>query len=535
MPVKVKALGWYMGWFMIPLLAVAGLAASSGDLRLADAVAKGDKEAVRSLLKAHADVNASQADGATVLAVSVYRDDLETTDLLIGAGANVNAANDFGITPLSLACTNGNAAVVETLLKAGANPNTTQLTGETALMTCAHRGNLDAVKSLLTHGADVNGKETRRGQTALMWAVAERHRDVARELIAHGADVHAKTAPAAWQFATYGDGVQETSQGGYTPLLFAAQQGDQDTVQMLLAAGSQVNETAADGMTPLLMASACGYEGLALFLLDKNADAKAADGNGVSVLHYAVQRGLATIGGGGGRAGDKANMRELVKALLAHGADPNVRLRKPPLRMRLVGEPRMDPDGATPFLLAAATSDLPLMHLLLAAGANPNLNTNDNTTPLMAAAGIAGGGRKTKEQEKNILEAVKLLVELGNDVNAVNTNEERTINGRTAIHAATYQAMDSVIQFLAEKGAKVDVADRCGETPLNIALGDPAGLRYSTERIRGGYKSTAELLRKLGGDVAIVPPDVTCVNLAAIHSRYTSQIKLVEAPKPGAK
>ena len=174
------------GWWVVSLLSVASLAAAGGDLRVVDAVMKGDKEAVRSLLKENADVNAPQPDGATALAWAVHRDDLETAELLINAAANVNAANDYGVTPLSLACTNLNAAMVEKLLKAGADPNAAQWTGETPLMTAARTGDADAVNSLLAHGADVNAKETRRGQTALMWAIAERHAEVARVLIEHG-------------------------------------------------------------------------------------------------------------------------------------------------------------------------------------------------------------------------------------------------------------------------------------------------------------------------------------------------------------
>ena len=177
-----------------------------------------------------------------------------------------------------------------------------------------------------------------------------------------------------------------------------------------------------------------------------------------------------------------------------------------------------------------------------AAGADPKATTADNTTALMMAAGLAGssgnGGRRarpSKEQEKEVLDIVQLLVELGNNVKAVNGNIERTINGKTAVHAATYQGMDSVIQFLAEKGADVTAADSCGETPMNIALGDPAHLRYQTERIRGGYKSTAELLRKLGGDVPPGVPDVPCESLAGTHARFTSPTKLMTYKPDGAR
>src|SRR5262249_9756211 len=91
------------------LLATA--AVSAADLRLVEAAKNGDKEAVRSLLKQHVDVNAAQPDGATALSWAAYQDDLETAGLLIAAGANVNAPNDYGATPLMLACVNGSAGM----------------------------------------------------------------------------------------------------------------------------------------------------------------------------------------------------------------------------------------------------------------------------------------------------------------------------------------------------------------------------------------------------------------------------------------
>src|SRR5262249_7161061 len=119
MSITVKILGV---WCMACLMSAAGFAASSS-LLLVDAAKHGDKEAVRFLLKRHADVNTPQGDGATALAWAAYRDDLEMADVLIAAGGSANAANNYGVTPLSLACTNGSAAMVNRLLKAGANPN----------------------------------------------------------------------------------------------------------------------------------------------------------------------------------------------------------------------------------------------------------------------------------------------------------------------------------------------------------------------------------------------------------------------------
>lgn len=471
MSVGGKGLG---SWCMVLLLVVASRAAASDDLRLVEAVKNQDRAAVRGLLKQRLDVNTPQPDGATALHWAVHWDDLETADLLIQAGANVNAANDYGVTPLWLACTNANAAIVEALLKAGANPNAARAAGESPLMTAARTGNVGAVKALLAYGADVNAKETRRGQTALMWAVAQKHLDNARVLIEHGADVGARSA------------------AGFTPLLFAAQQGDLDATRMLLAAGANVNETASDGSSVLLVATVSGHERLVRLLLDHGADPN-ADGAGFTALHWVAgtwESSSATeLDGEAFRVanGLLPNRLEWVKALLAHGANPNARLVKDPPRFGRFLAP-LKRAGATPFLLAAVAGEPEIMRALVASGADPRLATNDETTPLMAAAGI-GWSQDLKRglSEGSPLETVQLILELepGLDVNATNAS------GETAMHGAANRGANAVIQFLVEKGARVDVKDKRGQTPLGIV--QPSGTTV------GGRSSTAELLRKLGG------------------------------------
>ena len=487
-------------WWTICLLSGASLAAAA-DLRLVEAAKQGDKEVVRSLLKQRADVNTRQADGTTALAWAAYRDDLETAELLIGAGANANAANDTGVTPLSLACTNGSAAMVERLLKAGADPKAAKWKGETVLMTCARTGNAGAVKALLVHGADANAKETRRGQTALMWAVGQEHPEAVRALVEHGADVNAR------------------SNGGFTPLLFAAQQGDLDSARILVAAGANVNDATPDG-SALMVASVSGYEALAIFLVDKGADPNAADPSGITVLHSAVSRGLLALSGkaqreiSANRGADflpapyweRPNALGLVKALLAHGANPNARIVKepPPLPLccRIPGS-RISLVGATPFLLAAAAGDLSILRALAAGGADPLLATEKNVTPLMVAAGLGRfQDRKEGIEERSALEAVKLAVELGADINAVGEN------GWTALHAAAYTGADAIVQILADKGAHLDVKDKFGQTPLRIAepnIGGPPGGRRPLGEPWVTHKSTAELLLKLGATPLNVP------------------------------
>jgi ankyrin repeat protein len=248
------------GWVVMGLMTMGNLVSAAVDVSLVEAVELGDREAVRSLLAGHADVNAQEADGATALAWAVHRDDLETATLLLEAGADANAANDYGVTPLTLACANGNLPMVERLLDAEADPDKAQWTGETPLMTCASTGVAAAVSALVASGADLEAKESKKGQTSLMWAVAEKHPAVVKVLVDAGADVHARSRilprPEPYVIkstnlygASYGPSVYfPKTSGGFTPLLFAARTGDVGSARVLLAAGADPNEATEEAM-----------------------------------------------------------------------------------------------------------------------------------------------------------------------------------------------------------------------------------------------------------------------------------------------
>ena len=502
MSIRVGSL-W--AWGGVFLLSTAVAAAAQSDLRLVNAVRSQDGAVARALLKQRVDVDQPQPDGTTALAWAAHWDDLEMTDLLLGAGADVNLANDYGLAPLSHACSNRSAAIVAKLLKAGADPNRAQRTGETPLMTCARAGSRDAVSSLLESGANVNAKENRQGQTALMWAVAAGHPDVARALIEGGADVHAKThAPAGFPTARYSESGnngnidhETTSKGGSTALAFAAQQGNIDSARILLEAGAGVNERTPDYGSALVVAAASGNEALAVFLLENGADPNVADGYGITALHYSAQKGLMDLRyfqTDESYRLPSPNMPVLAKALLAHGANPNPRIEKQLLVYDAQGPGSAKMVEATPFFLAAIAGDAALMRLLAAGGADPHLPAKGNYAPLIAAAGgTRVANRRSQsdraEQQRNALEAVKLLVlELGADVQAANAS------GQTAMHSAALVGADGIVEFLADKGAKVDVKDRSGETPWSMAEGIASG----TGGEYGYHPSTSSLLVKLG-------------------------------------
>jgi ankyrin repeat protein len=443
------------------LLSVAVPAASSADVRLLDAVRKADRKAVRELLQKRADVNAAQPDGSTALVLAADRNDLEVADLLIRAKAHVNAANEYGATALSVACARGNMAMIDLLLDAKADPNAALLSGETPLMTAVDKGNMDAARALLEHGADVNVKESRGGQTALMWAVANKYPDIVKLLVEHGADVRAR------------------SNGNFTPLLFAAQQGDVESGRALLQGGADLNESRnTDRMTPLMVAAASGHQEFSVFLLDEGANPGLMAESGYTALHYAA-------------SGEKG--AELVKALLDHGANPNARTTKDSRQNTTSG---VSLKGATPLFLAASLGNVETVRALVAGGADPFITTDERTAPLHVAT---WGGDPyfrdwTDEEKKNLLEITGLLVGLGTDVNSAGEH------GWTALHGAAYKGVDSVVQFLVEKGAKMEVFDEYGQTPLSIAnavitVGSKDAYYQSSRVVR---KSTSDLLLKLG-------------------------------------
>jgi ankyrin repeat protein len=487
---------------MLGLLAIAALADAASHAPLADAAEKLERSRVRTLLAARADVNAAQADGMTALHWAAYQDDVDLAKMLVRAGANVKAANRYGVTPLSLACTNGNAAMVEMLLKAGADPNAPLPGGETPLMTASRTGSLAVVKTLIAHRASVDSKDERRGQTALMWAAAEGNADVVQALIDADADIRARVP------------------SGFTPFLFAVREGRLDVVRVLLTAGADANEAIpADaarrrgyggrlppaGASALLLAVTNGHFELAAHLLDAGANPN-ADLPGYTVLHAITAVRKPGVGDNDPPPDGSGTMTslDLVKKLAAKGANLNARMTK---RANL-NNTRLNEIGATPFMLAALTADAELMKTLAALGADPRLTNVENSTPLMAAAGLAT--RSPGEDagtESEVLEAVQVALDLGADVNAVDNN------GETAMHAAAYKNLPKVVRFLAAKGAKIDVwnrNDKFGWTPLAIAV----GYRF------GNFKPSPETegaLREVMIAAGVTPPKTIVAKTQQIY------------------
>jgi ankyrin repeat protein len=448
--------------FAVLVMGAVGTAAERPSL--VEAAKRTDKEAVRALLQKKADVNAAEADGTTALHWASYRDDVESADLLIRAGAAVNAATDLGVTPLWTASLNGSVAMVRRLLEAGANPNAALLAGETPVMVASRSGNAAIVEQLLAKGGNANVHGA-RGQTALMWAVAQKHPDVVSVLLAHGADVRARTDVWSQVMAVPPHGYlpynRAIPHGGDTALMFAARVGDLASAKLLVAAGANVNDADAWGVSATVLAAHAGAGDVVDFLLEKGADPNAAAA-GFAALHVAVMR----------------RDEKMVTALLAHGADANAPLRTWTPTRRSSKDFHFEPElvGATPFWLAARFSQPALMRLLVKHGADPLFvhhveyiagesyqHRTEATTALMAATGMGGGTFWIQpargEREALALEAVKLALELGVDVNAANAD------GRTALDAAKALKYESVVTFLVEKGARPGVTKKAPSPP----------------------------------------------------------------------
>jgi ankyrin repeat protein len=445
-----------------------GLSADK-DLRLIQAVKAHDEASVRALLKQGVDVNAQQGDGATALHWAANIDNLAITDLLIRAGARVDAANDLGSTPLHIACTNLSAPIVARLLEANANANAKLLNGETVLMTCSRTGEAKAVKALLVHGANPNAKETRHDQTALMWAAAEMHPDVVATLLEFGADVRSRSR--VYSQTVVGEQTQRAGReelnydvlrGGSTPLLFAARIGDADSAKLLLDRGADANDSLPDGTSALVLAAHSAHRNVAAVLLDHGAGPNAI-GSGYGALHAAVLR----------------SDLDLIKDLLAHHADPNIRMTKgTPVRRNTTDYNLLAPlIGSTPYLLAAKFLEPTIMQTLVAAGADPKATMPNGATALMLAAGMDTSPTETRrgialidfgkvETDTQVLPTVKTAFELSGETNAANEK------GATALHAAVNHRYETVIQFLADRGADVNAKDNSGLTPLAALVTD---------------------------------------------------------------
>jgi ankyrin repeat protein len=524
---------------------------------LQEAVKASDVAAVRTLLKSGADVNAAGVDGTTPLHWAVRRDAADIADLLLRAGAHPDRPNRYGVTPLALAAANGNGEMIKRLLDAGASAKAVSADGETLLMTAARSGTPAGVKYLLAGGANVNARENRRGTTALMWAAEAKQAGVASLLIEAGANA------------------ADRSRGDYSALLIAVRAGSLETVQVLLAAGGDINDSAPAGdpneqitigfaskrppafgpndtgavrTSALVLAMLNGHFTLATWMVNHGADPNAPDprGSALHVLAWLRKPGLPLDSGAVLVPFGNPDTLELARALLDKGANPNARIAWTEIPFDHVGgQARLPPTvrmgrswlshiGATPFWLAAKSSDVPLMRLLLEHGADPKIPAVQNVTPLMAAAGLGfwdaeSPAPQNGTPEADTLEAVKLCVELGANVNeattygAVALHDDRgdirsrylfpdelpavaygdmRWGGATPLHGAALRGVNTVVKYLVDHGARLDARTTLGWTPYMVAN------HVFASNVERSWPETAAYIRQLAEERGIRTDDV---------------------------
>ena len=380
--------------------ALSALLAAASSSPVADAAMKGDRDAVRGLLKQGADVSAAQGDGMSALHYAAERGDVEMTDMLVYAGANVAATTRIGqYTPLHLASQSGNAAVVQALLKAGASVGArTTTTGVTPLHLAAAAGSADVVKILLERGADANAKDAEWGQTPLIYAAAQNRAEAIRALLARGADprITTKTIDIAKQSALD----RAATERQRKVLEAAVPKGQQPTASQIQAAMQASRELFASGKIP----PPDTKEGAAAN--DRNAPGAANNFDPEEINPPVATKGGLTALLHAARQGHL----EAARALLDGGA---------PIDQPGAG------DATTPLLMAVINGQFDTAMFFIARGANPNLAAAGNgATPLWAAVNTQWQPRtrfpqpqEMEQQKATYLDVLKALLDAGADPN----------------------------------------------------------------------------------------------------------------------
>ena len=473
--------------------------------RLASLIQAGNRLAALDMIQAGADVNEAQPDGTRPIHWAVYRVDHELMTELIARDAQVDVINELGSTPLAEAVKLNDREMVRMLLDAGSGPEGANPEGQTALMLAIKSGEVGIVRMLVDAGADVNAVEQVQDQTPLIWAAAATRNaaEMVDILLANGADVNARarftdwpsqiTSEPRWQYHAY---------GGLTALLYAAREGCYECVESLVGAGADVNVPTPEGVTALMIALDNDNNEVAKFLLDQGANPHVWDVYGRTALYIVIDRknrggggGFGFGGGRGGRGGGppvdlpppsdgpEVTSMDIVTALLGAGVDPNPQLsmRRPSNQGGRFSDPLLS-TGVTPLFRAAMDRDIEVMRALLAKGANPNV-VGMGATPFLIAAGVdpyrrggAGSGGSP--------EVLDLLIEHGADVNARITGVlsysmriARNVSddeGISALHYAVQSEDTDMVRYLLEHGARTDLLDWSGRTPLDVANGVPA-------------------------------------------------------------
>lgn len=496
---------------------------TSGETFLIDALKAGDRETAMELVRQRrVDVDAKEPDGSTALMYAAYTEDVELARQLIRRDADVNAVNDYGVSAMQEAAMVGNAEFIEILLEAGADVESPNLEGQTALMAAARTGRVDAARLLIEAGADVNAVENWGGQTALMWAAAQGHADMLRLLLEAGADPNAQAAARDWVRLTSEPRIKEMFSGGFTALIYAAREGCEACIPVLVEGGADPDKADPDGQTPLLAALLNSHFATAAALVEAGADPNKWDWWGRTPLYAAADMNITP---NGARADlpsmDTVTGVDVARMLIEAGADVNLRLKNTPPPRNIVfdrGQDGLLTTGATPLLRAAYGGDLEMMNLLLEHGAEVNLPNIDGVTPFGAAA-ATGGTRTGKKTEEVAMQTMRILLEHGADVN------ERGRGGLTPLHTAARGDRLELAQMLIEHGADVAAKDARGLTPLDHVTGKADSQSFGARNVIGVLPEMADYLESVMRERGIpVPPREAPPSTAEIVERGRAEL-----------
>ena len=521
------------------------------------AVFKSDKEMVDALLRAKANPSVANREGATPLWLASINGNAGIIAALLDAGAKADEPLPLGRTPLMAASRTGDVDAMKVLIDRGANVNAKEnIRGTTPLMWAADEGHAPAIQLLIQRGADIKARSNlvERGRGPALGKSNDPRKQVAAQGAALAAGQPAPAlgagradnngpgnaaaggarggargqaagggaagagaagggaagAGAAVQTDDAGAAPPTTGGGGrgqaavldggaLTPLVYAVRTDSLDSVKVLLAAGADINQVTGYGWSPLLVATQNRYYKLGAYLLDHGADVNLANKGGWTPLYLATDNRNIESGDYPVRKGDMDHL-DYIKILIGKGANVNARMKDSSQTRTVFTNQWLDENGATAFLRASQSGDLVLMKLLLEHGADPKIATTLGVTALQVASGIGWVEGITYEwSQKDTLEAVKLLLDLGLDVNA------QADTGRTALHGAAHKGSTQVVQVLADHGAKLDIRDY-GNTDNRggkLAVHTWEAIDYADGLVRVGVQSaishpeTAELLRKL--------------------------------------
>jgi ankyrin repeat protein len=440
-------------------------------------------------------------------------------------------------------------------------------------MMAARTGNVAVLELLLAKGAQIEAREKLRGTTALMWAAANSNTAAVRLLVKKGADISARSAttppgrrpylaesgrfrieefikgvgqggtvvavdapdaktsddPQAaveakkrleaerevakrtlQQFPEPQNEARSKKQwGGLTPLLFAVREGNLETVKALVELGADVNQTSEYGWSALLVATHNRFYKLGVYLLEHGAKPNIANEGGWNPLYIATDNRNIEGGDYPTRKPDMDHL-DYIKRLLAAGANPNLRMKSSTETRTVFTNQWLYEEGATPFLRAAQSGDIVLLKLLLEHGADPAIPTDHKVTPLMVASGIGWVEGVTYEWSKQqTYDTVKLLLDLGADVNA-----QDTLDGRTALMGAAHKGRNDIIELLVQHGADLGLRDIGSRDSIHALSGITwQAIDYADGLVRVGVQSaighpeTAALLRRLMKERGLPVPE----------------------------